>query len=302
MANSHLSKVIASFIRPDGGTVQWGYFNEDTGTFMASEPHQGYADGTTWSRGHDVAAVWRRQRVCGDRPRRVPRGGEEARELLDRADRQRHGAEVGLRRPGVGRAFKDSSAAAVATSALLSSAAVSAGTPDGIRTGPPPCRRCGRSRQRTTSTGAQGRGLLQARREVGGEGEHGQFADLRGLLFPGSDQPVQRVSDCDSLPLPSWERAGVRGNGAASRGAANEMNFQFRRAPSSPTPGEGENLISTPRSAGTALRPTGTRRTRSARARWRRASASRSSCLRRAASPRRRPWLRRGCGAARRGS
>ena len=103
MANSHLEKVIADFIRPDGGTIQWGYFNEDTGAFVASQTRQGYADSTTWSRGQ----AWLLYSLVNayaetGRADFLAAAKKVANYWLG-ACRRGHGAELGLRRPRVGR-------------------------------------------------------------------------------------------------------------------------------------------------------------------------------------------------------
>jgi uncharacterized protein YyaL (SSP411 family) len=50
-ANAHLAKMIQTMIRPDGGTIQLGYFNGATGGFVSGETKQGLKDTSTWSRG-----------------------------------------------------------------------------------------------------------------------------------------------------------------------------------------------------------------------------------------------------------
>jgi unsaturated chondroitin disaccharide hydrolase len=50
-ANAHLAKVVQTFIRPDGGTIQWGYFFDQTGAFVSGETRQGLSNTSTWSRG-----------------------------------------------------------------------------------------------------------------------------------------------------------------------------------------------------------------------------------------------------------
>jgi len=133
MANSHLEKVIANFIRPDGGTIQWGYFNGDTGAFVASQTRQGYADHTTWARGQSwlLYSLANAYAETG-RPDFLAAAKKVAEYWL---------AHVGVDRvpkwdfdaPASAGVFKDSSAAAVAASALLKLGAGLAGTPDGIR-------------------------------------------------------------------------------------------------------------------------------------------------------------------------
>ena len=133
MANSHLEKVIAHFIRPDGGTIQWGYFNEDTGAFVASQGRQGYGDDTTWSRGQS----WLLYSL-------VNAYAETGRaDFLAAAKKvadywlARVGADMvpnwDFDAPASAGVFKDSSAAAVAASAFLTLGSAIAGTPNGIR-------------------------------------------------------------------------------------------------------------------------------------------------------------------------
>ncbi len=133
MANSHLQKVAQHFIRPDGGTIQWGYFNNDTGAFVSGETRQGYADTTTWSRGQawliyslsnaaaqtgraDFLAAARKvsdywlSRIPADK---VPAWDFDA--------------------PSSAGAFKDSSAAAVAASAFLQLGDLAGRTGDGAK-------------------------------------------------------------------------------------------------------------------------------------------------------------------------
>ena len=50
-ANSHMAKLIQTMIRPDGGTYQLGYYNSTTGSFVEGETKQGLADSSTWARG-----------------------------------------------------------------------------------------------------------------------------------------------------------------------------------------------------------------------------------------------------------
>jgi hypothetical protein len=133
LANSHLSKVIANMIRPDGGTYQFGFFNEDTGAFIHGQTRQGYADDTTWSRGQSwllyslanayaetgradflaaakkVADYW----LAHVGPDMVPNWDFNA------------PASAGL--------FKDTSAAAVAASAFVKLASVLGGSADGTK-------------------------------------------------------------------------------------------------------------------------------------------------------------------------
>ncbi len=47
----HTRNVIAHLIRPDGSTYQFGYFDKATGNFVDGETSQGYANESTWSRG-----------------------------------------------------------------------------------------------------------------------------------------------------------------------------------------------------------------------------------------------------------
>ncbi|MGB7157732.1 MAG: PA14 domain-containing protein [Tepidisphaeraceae bacterium] len=133
MANSHLSKLIETFIRLDGGTIQWGYFDEGTGAFVSGETRQGYADTSTWSRGQawliyslvnayaetgradflaaakKVSDYWL-SRVPADR---VPKWDFDA--------------------PALAGTYRDSSAAAVAASAFVKLGQLLAGTPDGTK-------------------------------------------------------------------------------------------------------------------------------------------------------------------------
>jgi hypothetical protein len=50
-ANSHMSKLIQTMIRPDGGTFQLGYYNSTTGNFVEGETKQGLSNDSTWARG-----------------------------------------------------------------------------------------------------------------------------------------------------------------------------------------------------------------------------------------------------------
>lgn len=50
-ANQHLDKLTNFMVRADGSTVQWGYFYDQTGEFIAAETRQGISGNTTWSRG-----------------------------------------------------------------------------------------------------------------------------------------------------------------------------------------------------------------------------------------------------------
>jgi len=133
MANSHLSKVIEHFIRPDGGTIQWGYFDESTGDFISGETRQGYADTSTWSRGQ----AWLIYSL-------VNAYAETGRaDFLAAAKRV---ADYWLAHvpadmvppwdfdaPASAGTFKDSSAAAVAASAFVKLSQLIAGTADGAR-------------------------------------------------------------------------------------------------------------------------------------------------------------------------
>ncbi len=50
-ATAHLLKLAENFIRPDGSTIQLGYFNSLTGAFVGADVKQGYSATSTWSRG-----------------------------------------------------------------------------------------------------------------------------------------------------------------------------------------------------------------------------------------------------------
>jgi hypothetical protein len=133
MGNSHLSKVIQNLIRPDGGTYQFGYFNETTGAFVHGQTRQGYADSTTWSRGQ----AWLLYSLANAY---VETGRAD---FLAAAKRVANYwlAHVGgdtvpnwdFDAPASAGAFKDSSAAAIAASAFVKLSAAISGTPDGIR-------------------------------------------------------------------------------------------------------------------------------------------------------------------------
>lgn len=49
--NAHLDKLSTYMVRADGSTVQWGYFYDQTGEFVAAETRQGISGSSTWSRG-----------------------------------------------------------------------------------------------------------------------------------------------------------------------------------------------------------------------------------------------------------
>lgn len=51
LANRHLEKLSQTMVRSDGSTVQWGYFDQATGNFIAAETRQGISGQSTWSRG-----------------------------------------------------------------------------------------------------------------------------------------------------------------------------------------------------------------------------------------------------------
>jgi hypothetical protein len=132
-ANSHLSKLISTMIRPDGGTYQLGYYNGTTGAFISGETKQGLNDSSTWARGQawaiysltNAAAVTGRQDFL-----------DAARKTADYYVNHLPGDFVpyyDFNAPQSSPTPKDSSAAACATSALLKLASLLVGTADGAR-------------------------------------------------------------------------------------------------------------------------------------------------------------------------
>ncbi|MDQ3438735.1 MAG: DNRLRE domain-containing protein [Planctomycetota bacterium] len=47
----HLRTVAEHVVRADGGSYHWVYFHDQTGEFVSGETYQGYADESTWARG-----------------------------------------------------------------------------------------------------------------------------------------------------------------------------------------------------------------------------------------------------------
>jgi unsaturated chondroitin disaccharide hydrolase len=130
-ADAHLDKLYANMVRNDGSTIQWGYFYDQTGAFISAETRQGISGSTTWSRGQ----AWAMYSFTN---RAVMSGGEKylayAKKVCDYwishvpSDGVPYwdfNATVNSSTP------KDSSAAAVAASALLKLASYYRGTADG---------------------------------------------------------------------------------------------------------------------------------------------------------------------------
>jgi unsaturated chondroitin disaccharide hydrolase len=133
MANSHLSKVIANMIRPDGGTYQFGFFNEDTGAFVHGQTRQGYADNTTWSRGES----WLLYSLANAYAETGRADFLVAAKKVANYWLEHVGADMvpnwDFDAPASAGVFKDTSAAAIAASAFLKLSAAIAGTPDGTK-------------------------------------------------------------------------------------------------------------------------------------------------------------------------
>jgi len=55
VATKHADTVLANFIRDDGSAVHIGEFNSETGEFIKSYGGQGYAEGSSWTRGQTWA-------------------------------------------------------------------------------------------------------------------------------------------------------------------------------------------------------------------------------------------------------
>ena len=50
-ATAHLLKLAQYYVRPDGSTAQWGYFNDASGAFIGHAKKQGQTADSAWSRG-----------------------------------------------------------------------------------------------------------------------------------------------------------------------------------------------------------------------------------------------------------
>jgi unsaturated chondroitin disaccharide hydrolase len=132
-ANSHLSKLIQTMIRPDGGTYQLGYYNATTGAFVEGETKQGLDDQSTWARGQ-AWAIYSLTNAYAQTGRS---------DFLDAAKKVANFyvnhlptdfvPNYDFNAPQNSSTPKDSSAAAVATSALLKLASLLAGTADGAK-------------------------------------------------------------------------------------------------------------------------------------------------------------------------
>jgi unsaturated chondroitin disaccharide hydrolase len=133
LANSHLEKVVANMVRPDGGTYQFGFFNEDTGDFVHGQTRQGYANNTTWSRGH----AWLLYSLVNA----YTETGRSDFLLATKRVADYWLAHVGadmvpswdFNAPASAGLYKDSSAAAVAASAFVKLASRLAGTTEGTK-------------------------------------------------------------------------------------------------------------------------------------------------------------------------
>jgi unsaturated chondroitin disaccharide hydrolase len=130
-ANSHLSKLISTMIRPDGGTYQLGYYNSTTGNFVEGETKQGLNDASTWARGQAWAiySLTNAYAVTG-RADFLAAAKKVANFYVshlsgDYIPYWDFDAKVTSTTP------RDTSAAAVATSALLKLASLLTGTDDG---------------------------------------------------------------------------------------------------------------------------------------------------------------------------
>ncbi|HEX3358462.1 MAG TPA: PA14 domain-containing protein [Tepidisphaeraceae bacterium] len=133
MANSHVSKMIQTMIRPDGGTYQLGYYNSSTGAFVDGEAKQGLNDASTWSRGQ-AWAIYSLTDAYAETGRADFLAAAKktadyyiAHLPADDVPYWDFNAKVTSTTP------RDSSAAAVAASALLKLASLLSGTTDGAR-------------------------------------------------------------------------------------------------------------------------------------------------------------------------
>lgn len=52
---AHLTKLAQHYVRGDGSTAQWGYFNSTTGAFVGHDKKQAYSATSAWSRGQGWA-------------------------------------------------------------------------------------------------------------------------------------------------------------------------------------------------------------------------------------------------------
>jgi unsaturated chondroitin disaccharide hydrolase len=130
-ANSHLSKLIQTMIRPDGGTYQLGYFNGSSGLFIDGETKQGLNDSSTWARGQAWALYSLTNAYAATGRADFLTAAKKVANFYishlpaDYIPYWDFDAKVTASTP------RDTSAASVATSALLELASLIAGTSDG---------------------------------------------------------------------------------------------------------------------------------------------------------------------------
>jgi len=118
-ATAHLLKLAELYVRADGSTSQLGYFNSSTGAFVAFDKKQGVSSTSQWSRGQAWAlyAYATAYRETGDN-----RFLATARKLADFyiANAPADGVPFwDFSAPGIPNTYRDTSAAAIAASALF---------------------------------------------------------------------------------------------------------------------------------------------------------------------------------------
>ncbi len=122
----HAGTVADHLVRADGSTFQWGYFDEADGAFISGETYQGYTDDSTWARGQAWAMLSFAELalVTGDL-QLTQTAGEVADWFLDNLPAD----DVpfwDFDSPDIPETYKDSSAAAIAASALMRLSSLSA--------------------------------------------------------------------------------------------------------------------------------------------------------------------------------
>jgi unsaturated chondroitin disaccharide hydrolase len=118
-ALEHARTVAANFFRANGSVYQWGYFNSATGAFVDGENYQGYSDSSAWARAQAWAiysfTVFYRETGAADFL-------ADARRVADYYIANLPPDQIpywDFNAPNIPNTYRDTSAAAIAASALL---------------------------------------------------------------------------------------------------------------------------------------------------------------------------------------
>ena len=123
IARSHAAKTMANHVRPDGSTYHVLGYDPDTGAVLARNTHQGSADDSTWARGQAWAIYGFTLMYRFERDARFLATARRAADYF-LAHLPSDGVPYwDFQAPGIPREPRDSSAAAIAASALFELAA-----------------------------------------------------------------------------------------------------------------------------------------------------------------------------------